>query len=160
MTANRYENGVAGFRLEVPDGWSVIENHLGAAAVLLEPRRDPDGFRATIAVVAQENPGHVELDAFVDGELEQVRRFLTDHQVTERTAGPDDGTVVIRSTYRQGIFEISLDQTLIPAGDRVFTVTSTSVAGDAERLRDVSRSVYDSFEVLEPVDVPPTSGPS
>ena len=159
MTTSTYENGVAGFRLSIPDEWTVIENHLGAAAVLLEPRRSPDGFRASIAIVAQENPGAVDLDEFVDGELKEVRRFLTDHRVIERAVAAD-GSITLRSEYRQGVFEVSLDQTVIPAGDRVFTLTSTSAAGDSDRLRDVGRDVYESFEVLDPVEAPPISGPS
>ncbi|MBW3595292.1 MAG: hypothetical protein KY391_06900 [Actinobacteria bacterium] len=163
MTAPLYENDVAGFRAAVPDAWIVIEDHLGAAAVFLEPARGPNHFRSSITVVAQEAGKDVDLEAFIDRELAQMGRFLTDFHIVERKAAGDvrDGAVKIRSIYRQGIFEISLEQVVIPATDRVFTITSTAEASEVTRVRDASDGVYDSFEVSESFsEMGRNSGPS
>jgi hypothetical protein len=107
-----HRSTAAGFVLEYPAGWSVVEGIVGAAVILMSPEQGAGRFTANVSVSAQELPGVTTLADFSAAQLVTMERLLTDVRLVDRSEGTLLGQPAERVlvSYRQGVHALALEQ--------------------------------------------------
>jgi len=134
-----YRHPELGFSIDLPLDIEIHEDVPHVAVVAIE-RTDvvPEGtFRASLNVVVENGPPGMDLDAYVDGSLEEQRRSMTGFRLIDREATTVAGVPAVRTLahYRGSeVLAVVVEQWRLIARGMGWVVTvSCDAIGYADR---------------------------
>ena len=144
----RYDSD-EGFALRFPLRWAVDEEPPpGVAVAVLAPLEADETFRSNLNVVFQDSQTG-NLDAAARASIAELERFMTDLRVLdyEETLVADRPARRLLSTYRQGLYSLTLEQWYLDADGRLAIVSATSETPAYDRVADTLETVVASLEL-------------
>jgi len=146
-----YENEAAGFRLDLPAGWDVFEEVGDAVAVFRAPIGDPDAFLPNLNVVVIEDEEiDRDLDRYSAAVIRQHQRTLTDVIVldVEPTMIAGQPARRVLCCYRQGVFNVTLEQWWALVDNGVVVLSGSSGSLEYPACREIFGRMVSSFGVI------------
>lgn len=135
----------AGLAVEHPASWPVSLEVPGVAVMILAAEESVAGFRANVAIAAQDLPGPVTLEAFTALQLATMGQAHADARLIDRSAATLLGQPAERALllYRQGIYSLALERwwTARDGGEAVVVVSATCAALDYDGYADTFSAI-------------------
>lgn len=148
-----YRNDEAGFRLEHPDEWDILEEAAGSVVVVLAPEQGVEAFRANVSVATVDFGAPMPLEGFSAIQLETMGRVMTDARLIDREGitllGRAGERVLV--AYRQGVHSLALEQWWSVAGTAdeggAVVVSAVCAALDYDAYADTFSRVLGSLSL-------------
>jgi hypothetical protein len=137
------------FALQFPGHWAVDEQPpAGVAVSVVAPLGSDETFRPNVNVLFQEWQSG-DLDEAARASIGELERFMTDLRVLdyEETSVGDRPARRLLSTYRQGLYSLTLEQWYVAADDKLAVVSATSETPAYDRVADTLEAVATSLEL-------------
>jgi len=163
-----YRDPSAGFELPLPETWELLEGPSGHFPEITDPEGRgpaialiavaPEGgepFRPVLVVASEPHTGDVELDGWVDAELERLRRsvnrlFVIDAEPVE--IGGTAGWRTLAQHAVEGVGAVTLERWLLLDPSRGWTITAASGTLEYAATADILSTAARGFRLVgEPV---------
>jgi serine/threonine-protein kinase len=146
---SKYYNKDKGFSINLPSMWEVKEGFMGTTVLALSPQENPsDQFRENINVVVAELPKKVALEDYVQANVTNMSRLLTDFQVHEKgqlILSNTDARWVIYS-HRMGTLNIKVLVYVLVQGRRGYVITCSAAPEQFPKYKSKFEEIVQSFK--------------
>jgi hypothetical protein len=136
--------------LPVPEGWRDLGPVAGVLAAFAAPEAERGEPRFAPNANLTTTPGEgAGLDVHAERQAQVLGVLLTDAVLLDEEAAELGGVPALRRlvAYRQGIFELTLEQWLLVAGDRLVALSVTCESLDAPAVAPVAAEMAAGLRV-------------
>lgn len=149
-----YQNPYFDMEIEYPPAWSVREGFMGGLVAFVSPLEPGnDQFSENVNVVVEDlanRPG-MTAEGYANACLGPLAKAATDFKLTDRRNVTISGrpAVMIEYTWRQGVFQLHVLQTMIVANGKGYVTTFTAEETSFARYKPVGLQIINSLEIAE-----------
>ncbi len=147
---NRYYNTKHGFSIIFPKDWEIQESFMGTSVISRSSlENEADQFKENINVVVEKLPKDMGLDEYLELNLSNMYKFLTDFKEIEKGSVElsDNDARWLIYTGQLGQLDMKALVYFTIKGMRAYVITCSSSPNSFEEYKDRFKEIVNSFQL-------------
>lgn len=149
--SNYYSDFDRDFKITLPEKWQVQRQFMGLDVFAAAPPENEQlGSRANISVISSDIEGPISLENYVNKNLENLKKSLTDFKMVETGKLYFDGTEAQKLVYTHKInnLEIKVAQYFVLNGKKGYIITYSAASDVYPKYIEAVDQTIKSFKLL------------